>query len=199
MSKNQMSEPSGNSTPTRAIKKKVTFADTAGLTLESVKTIPSYSKEDVVTINGTMNDINVGLHMQCLRRRLKCLSPSFVEPCKTDLFHECVSKQNVCLESISLDDLVITGVVRVKNLGYAKEVTIRFTLDDWISFRDVWADYLSTNVDGKTEQFSFRITVPVHFEDDLKIEFAIRYRVAEQEFWDNNFGGNYQVQCLEIS
>ena len=78
-------------------------------------------------------------------------------------------------------------------------MTIRFTLDDWISFRDVWADYLSTNVDGKTEQFSFRITVPVHFEDDLKIEFAIRYRVAEQEFWDNNFGGNYQVQCLEIS
>ena len=120
MSKIQMSEPSGNSTPTRAIKKKVTFADTAGLTLESVKTIPSYSKEDVVTMNGTMNDTNVGLHMQCLRRRLKCLSPSFVEPCKTDLFHECVSKQNVCLESISCDDLVITGVVRVKSLGYAK-------------------------------------------------------------------------------
>ena len=194
-----MSEPSRYSTLTQAIKKKVSFADTAGLTLESVKTIPSYSKEDVVTINNTISDTDAGLHMHCLRRRTKCLSPSFVEPCKTDLFHECVSKQNVCLESICCDDLVVTGVVRVTNLGYVKEVTIRFTLDDWASFRDVWADFLSASVDGKTEQFSFRITVPVDFEVDLKIEFAIRYRVAEQEFWDNNFGGNYHVQCLEIT
>ena len=78
------------------------------------------------------------------------------------------------------------------NIGYAKEVTVRFTLDNWNSFRDIWADYLSSSVDGKTEQFSFRIAVPIDYEDEL-IEFTIRYCVAEQEFWDNNFGTNYHI------
>lgn len=196
-----MNEPrSENFTPTRSMKKKVSFADAAGFQLESVKTIPPYNNQDVVTANGIMDDINCGLQMQrSMRQRMKYLSPSFVEPCKTDLFHDRVYKQNVCLESISCDDSVVTGIIRVTNLCYAKEVKIRLTLDSWTSFRDVWADHLASNDDGKTEQFSFRFTVPVDFEVDLGIEFAIRYRVAEQEFWDNNFGKNYRVQCLEIS
>ena len=194
-----MNEHSGNFTPTRTIKKKVSFADTAGFTLENVKTIsPSESTEDVVTLSDTRND-NCGLHMHSPRGPMKYLSPSFVEPCKTDSFVERVFRQNVCLESVSCDDFVVTGVVRVTNIGYAKEVTVRFTVDEWASFRDVWMDYLSSNPDGKTEQFSFRITIPVDFEVDLEIEFAIRYCVAEQEFWDNNSGENYHVQCLEIS
>lgn len=195
-----MNGPSGNSTPTKSIKKKVSFADSAGFTLETVKTISPYSKEDDVTVcDTTTNNNNCGLHMQTSRQRMKYLSPSFAEPCKTDSFMERIFKHNVCLESISCDDMVVTGVIRVTNIGFAKEVTVRYTLDGWINFRDVWADYLSSNLDGKTEQFSFRITVPVDFEVDLQIEFAIRYCVAGYEFWDNNFGRNYHVPCLEIS
>jgi len=185
----------GNSTPTKPIKKKVSFADNAGLTLENVKTIPPQSEDDVMTGDNILNNINCGLHMHSLRRRKEYLSPSFVEPCKADSFIERVYRQNVCLESVSCDDLVVTGVIRVTNIGYAKEVTVRFTLDEWKSFRDVWADYFSSNLDGKTEQFTFRITVPVDFEDKLEIEFAIRYCVADQEFWDNNFGRNYHIRC----
>ena len=195
-----MNESSGNSTPTRSIKKKVSFADSFGFALENVKTIPPYSREDDVTVCHTTTDDNsCGLHMHTSRQRMKYLSPSFAEPCKTDSFMERVFKQNVCLESISCDDMVVTGVIRVTNIGFGKEVTARYTLDGWINFRDVWADYLSSNLDGKTEQFSFRITAPVELEVDLQIEFAIRYRVGGYEFWDNNFGRNYHVQCLEIA
>jgi len=129
---------------------------------------------------------------------MKFLSPSFVDPYLTDEFIERVYRQNVCLESISCNDLVVTGAIRVTNICFAKEVTVRFTLDEWKSFRDVWADYLSSNLDGKTEQFSFRITVPVDFEVDSEMQFAIRYCVAEQEFWDNNSCKNYRVKCLEL-
>ena len=197
-----MNGPSRNSTPTRSIKKKVSFADSFGFALENVKTIPPYSREDDVTVCHTTTDNNsasCGLHMHTSRQRMKYLSPSFAEPCQTDSFMERVFKQNVCLESISCDDMVVTGVIRVTNIGFGKEVTARYTLDGWINFRDVWADYLSSNLDGKTEQFSFRITAPVDFEVDLQIEFAIRYRVGGYEFWDNNFERNYHVQCLEIS
>ena len=85
------------------------------------------------------------------------------------------------------------------NLCYAKEVTVRFTLDQWASYRDVWADYVCANIDEKTEQFSFRMALPMELEVDLEIEFAIRYRAAQQEFWDNNFGTNYRIRCIEIS
>ena len=195
-----MNGQSGNTTPTRSMKKKVSFADSAGFTLENVKTIPTYSKEDDETVNDTeMNNNHCGLHLHSPRQEMKYLSPSFPEPCKTDSFMERVFKQKVCLESVSCEDLVVTGVIRVTNIGFVKEVTVRYTLDGWTNFRDVWAEYLSSNLDGQTEQFSFRITVPVDFEVDLKIEFAIHYRVAGYEFWDNNFGRNYNVQCLEIS
>ena len=188
----------GNCTPKKSIKKKVSFADTAGFTLENVKTIPPYSEEDICDImtgDNILNDNNCGLHIQTSRWTMNYLSPSFVEPCKADSFIERVYRQNVCLESVSCHDLVVTGVIRVTNIGYAKEVTVRFTLDEWRSFRDVWADYLSSTLDGKTEQFSFRIAVPVDFEVELEIEFAIRYCVSEQEFWDNNFDRNYHIQC----
>ena len=192
-----MKEPSGYSIPTRSIKKKVSFADAAGFTLENVKTISPDSSEDDVTLNNTaLTNEDCGLQMHCPRRWTKLLSPCFVEPCKTDSFMERVFQQNVCLESVSCNDLVVTGIIRVTNIDYAKEVTVRFTFDGWNSVRDIWTDYLSSNVDGKTEQFSFRITVPVDIEVDFEIEFAIRYRVAEYEFWDNNFGRNYKVRCL---
>ena len=183
-----------NTSKKKTNKKKVSFADTAGLTLENVKTIPPYI-EDVMTGDNTLKDINCSLHLHSLRRRKKYLSPSFGEPCKADSFIERVYRQNVCLQSVSCHNLLVKGVIRVTNIVYAKEVTVRFTLDEWKSFRDVWADYLSTNVDEKTEQFSFRITVPVEFDDKLEIEFAIRYCVGDQEFWDNNFGRNYHIQC----
>ena len=195
-----MSHPSGNCTPTRTMKKKVSFADTAGLELATVKTIPSSNGElEEAVLNFTTSDTNCGLHMYSIRRKMKYLSPSFVQPCKTDAFLERVFSENVSLESLSCCDSIIIGVIRVTNLCYAKEVTVRFTLDQWASYRDVWADYVCANMDGKTEQFSFRMALPMELEVDLEIEFAIRYRAAQQEFWDNNFGTNYHIRCIEIS
>lgn len=192
-----MNEASGHCTPTRSIKKKVSFADDAGLTLENVKTIPPYRSEDDLAFNNTTPNNNVcGLYMHSPRRWTKFLSPCFVEPCKTDSFMERVFKQNVCLESVSCNDLVVKGIIRVTNMDYVKQVTVRSTFDDWNNFRDIWTDYLSSNMDGKTEKFSFRITAPVDFEADFEVEFAIRYRVAEYEFWDNNFGRNYIIRCF---
>ena len=185
-----MNDLNGNSMPTRPIKKKVSFADTVGFKLETVKIIPSQSKDVVTKDIETKHAIHSGLHM-------KNLWLKFVEPtCETDSFLERVYRQKVCLERISCDDLVVTGTVRVMNINYVKEVIIRYTLDNWTSFQDIWADYLSSNVDGKTEHFSFRITVPVGFKAEHEIHFAIRYCVAEQEFWDNNCGRNYQIRCL---
>lgn len=200
-----MNEFNGNSTPTTT-KKRVYFADAVGLTLEFVKTIPPNCSDDAI-INGEWNINNnycQNMTSPRVRSRVtgKCLSPHFTEPYKTSSFLERVYSQNVCLESISCDDLVVTGCIRVTNMDFMKEVTVRFTLDNWKTYRDVWADFLSSNVEGKTDKFRFRITVPVDFAVDLdqklEMKFAIRYCVGSQEFWDNNFNRNYRMQLTEI-
>ena len=193
-----------NSTSTAKIKKRVSFADAAGFTLEFVKTIPTHSGEDNVTIctsnvrNFNNNNSNSSiLSLPSPRSRGRNLSPCFTEPCKTSSFFARVYSQNVCLESIVCDDFVFAGTVRVTNIDFAKEVTVRFTLDDWRSYRDIWADYFSSSMDGKTDKFWFRIAVPVDSPVDQEIKFAIRYCIGGREFWDNNLNRNYKIQFIE--
>ncbi|KAL9957979.1 hypothetical protein ACROYT_G034939, partial [Oculina patagonica] len=175
------SEDAGPPSPASGAKK-VSFADLVGLKLEFVKTITPCSSEDNLSgdVDPWKNHYATSGHLP--RRRVKCLMPCFVHPLEsTDHFMKRVYSQNVCLENIVCKNFVVTGLIRVTNLSYSKEVTVRFTLDGWKTCQDIWADYMSTCSDGKTEKFSFRITVPHDFEVNQYIEFAIRYRVSNQE------------------
>ena len=182
--------------------KKVCFADLVGLKLEFVKTITPCSSEDnlcdlrnVAGARKDCSDINGNIPRV---ERKKCLLPCFVAPSRIDGFMRRLYSQNVCLENVACEKFVVSGLIRVTNLCYRKEVTVRFTLDGWETYRDIWADYMSSCSDGKTDKFTFRITVPFDFEVNRHMQFAICYRVLNQEFWDNNDGKNYHVQCLEI-
>ncbi|XP_078345262.1 protein phosphatase 1 regulatory subunit 3C-like [Oculina patagonica] len=193
-------EDSGPTSPPSRVKR-VSFADLVGLKLEFVKTITPCSSVD--NLSGEDDPWNSKDHCDTFgnlpERRVKCLLPCFLHPFESkDRFMKRVYSQNVCLEYIFCKNFVVTGLIRVTNLSFNKEVTVRVTLDGWETCRDIWADYMSTCSDGKTEKFSFRITVPHDFEVNQCIEFAIRYRVWNQEFWDNNNRNNYHVQCLEV-
>lgn len=189
---------SGLTRPTSATKK-VCFADLVGLKLEFVKIItPSSSEDNLCSIVGaTKNHYDINGNLP--RRRVRGLFPCFVRPAlQTDSFMKRVYSQNVCLENIACENFVVTGLIRVTNLSFIKEVTVRFTFNSWATYRDIWADYMSSCSDDKTDKFSFRVTVPHDFEKNRHMEFAIRYRVSDQEFWDNNDRKNYHIQCLEV-
>ena len=179
--------------------KKVSFADLVGLKLEFVRTITPCSSEDNLY---SLDDNSVWQtncdNTEASTKRVKFLYPCFVQPSETThSFMKRLYTQNVCLEYIVCNDLVITGLIRVTNLSYMKEVTVRFTLNEWETYRDIWADFMSTSSDGRTETFTFRISVPYDFEVNRQMEFAIRYCVSDNEFWDNNDRNNYHVRCLE--
>ena len=186
------------STCTTSRVKRVSFADLVGLKLEFVRTItPSSSEENLRTLDDALWNTNCD-NTKAPSKRVKCLYPCFVQPSEsTNTFMRRVYSQNVCLEYIVCNNLVITGLVRVTNLSYMKEVTVRFTLNGWETYQDIWADFMSTSSDGRTETFSFRISVPHDFEVNRHMEFAIRYCVSDKEFWDNNNHNNYHVQCSE--
>ena len=189
---------SGLTSPTSPTKK-VYFADLVGLNLEFVKIItPSSSEDNLCSVDrATKNHYDINGNLP--RRRVKGLFPCFDRPAlQTDSFMKRVYSQNVCLENIACENFVVTGLIRVTNLSFIKEVTVRFTFNGWATYRDIWADYMSSCSDGKTDKFSFRVTVPHDFEKNRHMEFAIRYRTSDQEFWDNNDRKNYHIQCLEV-
>jgi len=101
---------------------------------------------------------------------------------------------NVALEDFYLnpDGTTVLGKVRVHNIAFVKIVAVRFTFDAWQTISEVAAHYVES-FDRHYDRFSFSIRL-----NDLlpRIEgktlvMAIRYNVAGQEFWDNNYHQNY--------
>ena len=111
----------------------------------------------------------------------------FSQPGSEPGFYERVSRENVVLESARDEPRMIRGVVRVSNISYHKEVTVRWSHDRWRSYHDTGAMF-SAN-DGHTDRFTFEL--PANGED---IEFALRYKCDGQEYWDSNRGRNYVVE-----
>ena len=111
---------------------------------------------------------------------------TFTQPSLEPDFFIRVSKENVVLESIREEPRSLHGIVRVSNLSYSKEVTIRWTHDNWRTSHDTSCVFCSN--DEATDRFAFEL--PINGDD---VSFAIRYRVLNAEYWDNNKGRNYTV------
>ena len=170
-----------------ANKKRVTFADLLGFSLVTVIEIaPRNKPKESIKRPQQKHRVNSA------RRCLKCL---FDQPENKDDFLDRVQRQYVCLESVVCDKTIVRGFVRVLNVSYRKDVTIRYSTDDWKTVCDEQANYLSTSRDGATDTFFFRIAVPSIWQEGSKMEFAIRYSVEGSDYWDNNFFRNYSVCC----
>ncbi|XP_053126521.1 protein phosphatase 1 regulatory subunit 3E-like [Hemicordylus capensis] len=111
-------------------------------------------------------------------------------------FLERVRQQKVKLEWVRPEAAALRGAVRVLNVAYEKAVSVRYTLNRWASCNEVPASYLPlpppvAGQGGLTDRFAFHL--PVGAGTTL-LEFAVRYRVADTEYWDNNDGNNYKLR-----
>ena len=170
--------------------RRVQFADIVGGALTSVKMItPANSEEDVSCVSSHQHPLNGKFEKTEEKEKRTC---RLLRPLSAS---RNMDTRNVCLEELILSWCMITGNIKVKNLAFAKEVTVRYTTDKWQTFQEVWADYIPGSSDGETDKFQFRVTVPSDFKvAGIHIEFAIRYRVAGMEFWDNNLEENYRIE-----
>lgn len=102
--------------------------------------------------------------------------------------------QQVCLETCSVQERLISGTVQVRNICFEKSVSVRISFDSWCSFQDVECQYLN-NVYGcpDTDTFSFSVSVPELLQPSNRVEFCIQYQTQNDTFWDNNQGNNYQL------
>lgn len=82
--------------------------------------------------------------------------------------------------------------VGVKNLAYNKTVGIRYTQNNWASYKNnngYWAQHNSWN---NTDEFD------VFTDSDIQpyatVKYAIYFKANGRTYWDNNGGRNYSAQ-----
>ena len=85
-----------------------------------------------------------------------------------------------------------TGYVEIENIAYDKKVTIHYSFDgkEWY---DSAAEYYKPTF-GNYEAWTFETTGKrPAYREAVTVQFAIKYEVNDQTYWDNNNGKNYSV------
>ncbi|NXD76088.1 PPR3D phosphatase, partial [Halcyon senegalensis] len=127
------------------------------------------------------------------------LEPLFPpQPGASPGFAERVRQHKVRLEWVRAEPAGLRGAVRVLNLAYEKAVSVRYTLNSWASCAEVPAAYQPAGpADGLTDRFAFLLPLGAAAAAEPALEFAVRYRVAGAEYWDNNGGANYRLRSRQ--
>lgn len=113
--------------------------------------------------------------------------------------------QSLCLEQVLCSEQGITGTIRVVNLAYEKEVTVRYSFTNWRTLTETTASWVSSGCRAErdapeTDTFRFRLPVPPFImQPGAVLEFAICYHVKGSSYWDNNNGRNYKLSCHSYS
>ncbi len=81
---------------------------------------------------------------------------------------------------------ILVGLARVLDMAYDKEVTVRYSTDDWATWEDSEASWAGED--------TWELRIEGLGVEDLpdEVEFALRYRADGEEHWDNNGGENYR-------
>uniref|UniRef100_A0A8C9F8N6 Protein phosphatase 1 regulatory subunit 3G n=1 Tax=Pavo cristatus TaxID=9049 RepID=A0A8C9F8N6_PAVCR len=196
-------------------KKRVQFADSLGLSLASVKhfsdaeepRVPPAALCRLQSPSAEQRDPpepGAAPGPPCPPPSLR-LEPDF--PDGGEPSAERLLQQRVCLERLGRPALPsdVRGTVRALRGSGPGEVTVRYTFNEWLSFMDVPASPLPpAPADGSeppAERFSFALCVPPSLREGSALHFAIRYRGAQGEHWDNNDGRNYTLpfhSCIAL-
>ncbi|XP_078391149.1 protein phosphatase 1 regulatory subunit 3E-like [Cetorhinus maximus] len=182
-------------------RKRVRFADSLGLELAAVKRFSQWEAPRVPSHVQAQLQCDAIRHFGAQRDGLafkdcsppRPLEPTFANPiCSVD-FMQRVRREKVCLEGVSVERFRLRGTVRVLNLAFRKEVTVRHTVDDWRSYSDTPASYIPQSADRQTDRFSFELALPPYLAGS-SVQLALCYRAGQAEYWDNDGGRNYRLR-----
>ncbi|XP_005993641.1 protein phosphatase 1 regulatory subunit 3D [Latimeria chalumnae] len=179
---------------------RVRFADSLGLDLTEVRVFRSAEDPSVPLHVLTRLALNSDLRFdQDLNLCVHYLEPDFSQqPIDSGDFWERLQRQKVCLERALRSETGFTGTIRVLNVAYEKRVVVRYTFTEWQSCHETAATWEqnSAGTGSDSDQFKFSLQVPPFIlEASSGLQFAIRYQVLMQEYWDNNDGNNYSMVC----
>ena len=169
-------------------RKTVRFADSLGHELTSTYFFPN----EIRVESASLQSLPLGLQNGKPATKILNFRPARDE---SELVKE-VEESKVCLEEFACRDSNVWGKIRVWNVAFEKNVTVRYTIDSWKTYKETAASYDYGSITGRTDTFAFHISFPQSNDGGDKtkrLDFAVCYEVDEREFWDNNHGDNYRV------
>ncbi|NXI46001.1 PPR3A phosphatase, partial [Galbula dea] len=188
--RNSASSEEEEADPPTTTSRKVSFADAFGFELVSVKEFDTWE----IPSTAQSDDIEDEVFPQ----EEYFFSQLFTLPASQEELLQKVREQKVELESIVFPPGItcMNGIVRVLNVSFEKTVYVRMSLDNWLTYYDIFADFMPNSCGGETDQFYFKISlVPPYQKDGAKVDFCIRYETSVGTFWANNNNENYTLIC----
>lgn len=187
----------------KAGKKKVVFADTKGMSLTAIHVFSKFDDEpyrkakqadelqfDLSDLEAATVDLKIS--------PVRSLALDFKQPSADYLdFRNRLIQNAVCLENCSLQERLLTGTVKVRNIGFEKSVQLRATFDSWANFTNVPCTFMNNVYSCQdTDTFAFVLELPAYVAPHNRVEFCICFQVQDQTFWDNNDGKNYTLKHI---
>ncbi|NWZ34486.1 PPR3A phosphatase, partial [Brachypodius atriceps] len=172
------------------ISRKVSFADAFGFDLVSVKEFDIWDFPNTGQENYIEDEV--------FPQDEYFFSQQFTLPASQEELLQKVREQKVVLESVVLLPGItcMNGIIRVLNVSFEKQVYVRTTLNNWLSYYDILAEFMPNSCGSEMDQFCFKISlVPPFQKDGTKVEFCIRYETSVGTFWANNDDKNYTLIC----
>ncbi|KAM7542022.1 hypothetical protein Aperf_G00000004329 [Anoplocephala perfoliata] len=188
------SERSPDDVPCRKI---VRFADSLGLDLATVRQVKDADNPPNIPASATL-DLNLDTEKSFSSLGAKQYQLCFPQPGSSANFMHRVLTSFVCLENARVESSrgLLTGTIRVKSVGYEKQVAVRITYNNWSTFFEIPASYVQDSHDGITDRFSFSAVFPSTMVANDRVQFAVRYETHKgTTYWDNNHGENYVITC----
>ncbi|NWI09957.1 PPR3D phosphatase, partial [Crypturellus soui] len=181
---------------------RVRFADALGLELTEVKVFQTGEDPSIPLHVLSRLSINSDLWGSCLDLEftMQYLVPDFQQPADCMDFSARLREQQVCLERVTSSDFGLSGTIQVCNIAFEKQVSVRYTFNQWKSLHEVRAHWHSSipekNGQDQVDVFTFFLPIPSFLLQLCSVvQFAARYQVNGQEYWDNNGGKNYSFTC----
>uniref|UniRef100_A0A4W4EGN3 CBM21 domain-containing protein n=1 Tax=Electrophorus electricus TaxID=8005 RepID=A0A4W4EGN3_ELEEL len=187
----------------QSCRKRVKFADALGLNLASVKHFSTNEDPEIPSKVFTrlqsfppqpdrelFGELCVNFKSTLTTDRFV---PTFKTPVDSADFEARVKRCQVALEKVTVTHFDVRGLIRVMSAdSRKKEVGVRYTFNDWLSFVDAQAIPVSAE-DIAGERFSFTMYTPPFLEPSSSVHFAVYLRADHGESWDNNDGRNYTL------
>ncbi|XP_018518880.1 protein phosphatase 1 regulatory subunit 3G [Lates calcarifer] len=180
-------------------RKRVKFADSMGLTLARVKHFSALEDPQIPSkVLSRYRSFPPQQDLSDLCQNFKSsldsdrLFASFPELRDTE---RRVRQLRVCLERVTITQFDVRGQIRVLTDRTAKEVGVRYTFNDWLSYVDAQALAVAADQpDLVGERFSFTVYTPPFMDPNSAVHLAVYLKSEEGEFWDNNEGQNYTLR-----
>ena len=164
------------------------FADILGLDLSETRVFPdeipkvpkaAFVDLDLEHIDNYSASNKRNLFPKALIPRPKQLVPIFTQPESLVQFHNLVQCHKVCLEFARMTGLTtLTGDVRVLNISFNKNISVLWTVDNWVTKMYTMCEYVPGSSDGISDKFRFHLET-AGLAEGPRVHLCLRYGTGD--------------------